>query len=218
MSKQLFTVGHSNLSIQDFIKLITKYKISAIADVRSHPFSSYLPHFNRDLLKFELLKAKIKYVFLGDELGARPKDLSCYLDGRAIYARIAESEEFKLGIQRLLKGINTYNIALMCSEKDPLFCHRTILICQYLRQSDITIEHIIDENTLETHPQLEAKLLDLHGFDLENNCLKVPEVLQLNLFNSSSTQNNFISKDEFLIKAYSKQEQKIAYKNKELDK
>ncbi|MGL5940682.1 MAG: DUF488 family protein [Waterburya sp.] len=216
MSKQLFTVGHSNLSIQDFIQLINRYNISAIADVRSHPYSSYLPHFNRDLLKFELLKSKIKYVFLGDELGARPKDLSCYLDGRAIYTKIADSEEFKLGIQRLLTGINTYNIALMCSEKDPLFCHRTILICQYLRESDITIEHIIDESNLESHSQLEARLLDLHGFDLDNNCLKVPEVLQLNLFNFSQTssQTKSISREEFLIQAYIKQEQKIAYKNK----
>ncbi|MGL5795047.1 MAG: DUF488 family protein [Waterburya sp.] len=216
MSKQLFTVGHSNLSIQDFIQLINRYNISAIADVRSHPYSSYLPHFNRDLLKFELLKAKIKYVFLGDELGARPKDLSCYFDGRAVYTKIADSEEFKLGIQRLLTGINTYNIALMCSEKDPLFCHRTILICQYLRESDITIEHIIDESNLESHSQLEARLLDLHGFDLEKNCLKIPEVLQLNLFNFSQTssQTKSISREEFLIQAYIKQEQKIAYKNK----
>jgi uncharacterized protein (DUF488 family) len=216
MSKQLFTVGHSNLSIQDFIKILSKYKINAIADVRSHPFSSYLPHFNRDLLKFELLKNKIKYVFLGDELGARPKDLNCYLDGKAIYARIAESEEFKLGIQRLLEGIKTYNIALMCSEKDPLSCHRTILICQYLRQLDLIIEHIIDEETLETHSQLEARLLDFYGFDVDNNRLKVSEILQLNLFESSqtTTKSNHVSKEEFLTLAYSKQEQKIAYKNK----
>jgi uncharacterized protein (DUF488 family) len=215
MSKQLFTVGHSNLSIEDFIKLLFRFKINAIADVRSHPFSSYLPHFNQDLLKFELLKNKIKYVFLGDELGARPKDLSCYLDGKAVYARIAESEEFKFGIKRLIEGIKTYNIALMCSEKDPLACHRTILICQYLRQLDLIIKHIIDEDTLETHPQLEARLLDLYGFDVDNNCLKVPEVLQLNLFESSqTTKSNYISKEEFLTFVYSKQEKQIAYKNR----
>ena len=96
MSQQLFTVGHSNLSIKDFINLLIKYQINAIADVRSYAYSSYLPHFNQDLLKFELLKAKIKYVFLGDELGARPKDLSCYINGRAIYSKIANIRCFSI--------------------------------------------------------------------------------------------------------------------------
>ncbi len=111
MSKQLFTVGHSNLSIEDFISLLHKYEISAIADVRSHPYSGYLPHFNRDLLKFELLKAKIKYVFVGNELGARPKDLSCYINGRAVYKKIANSISFKVGIERIL---NRVELILYC--------------------------------------------------------------------------------------------------------
>lgn len=215
MSKQLFTVGHSNLSIEDFISLLCKYKVNAIADVRSHPYSGYLPHFNRDLLKFELLKAKIKYVFLGEELGARPKDLSCYINGKAVYKKIADSESFKVGIERILTGLNTYCIALMCSEKDPLSCHRTILICKHLRQFDLDIAHIIDRDTLEFHSHLEDRLLDLHGYDLENERLKVPEVLQFDLFESpqSIAQTISISREEFLERAYQVQGNKIAYKN-----
>ena len=71
MSHYLFTVGHSNLNIENFISLLKKHKVNAIADVRSHPYSNYLPHFNRDLLKFELLKAKLKYVFLGNEFSTK---------------------------------------------------------------------------------------------------------------------------------------------------
>lgn len=214
MLDHLFTVGHSNLSIEEFIRLLKKYQVSAIADVRSHPYSSYLSHFNRDLLKFELLKAKFKYVFLGDELGARPKDLSCYISNKVVYSKIIDSNDFQNGIKRILAGLNKYQIALMCAEKDPLSCHRTILICKYLRQLDIEINHIIDENILESQEQLENRLLDLHGFDLQNNRLKIPEILQLDLFGSvQSGTTSVISKAEFLEQAYLTQEKKIAYKN-----
>jgi hypothetical protein len=185
-----------------------------IADVRSHPYSSYLSHFNRDLLKFELLKAKFKYVFLGDQLGARPKDLSCYINNKAVYSKIIDSNDFQNGIKRILVGLDKYRIALMCAEKDPISCHRTILICKYLRQLDIEIDHIIDNKTLESQKQLEDRLLDLYGFDLQNNRLKTPEILQLDLFGSvQPSATSFISKAEFLEQAYLIQENKIAYKN-----
>jgi uncharacterized protein (DUF488 family) len=213
MPEHLFTVGHSNLSIEEFIGLITKHQINVIADVRSHPYSSYLSHFNRDLLKFELLKAKFKYVFLGNELGARPKDLSCYINNKAIYSKITDSSDFQNGIKRILVGLNKYRVALMCAEKDPISCHRTILICKHLRQLDIKIDHIIDDKTLESQGQLEDRLLDLHGFDLGNNRLKIPEILQLDLFGSvEPSKTSFISKAEFLEQAYLIQENKIAYK------
>lgn len=215
MSQHLFTVGHSNLSIEDFISLLKKHKVDAIADVRSHPYSSYSPHFNRDLLKFELLKAKFKYVFLGDELGARPKDLSCYINGKAVYKKISNSDAFQAGIERIILGLRKYRIAIMCSEKDPISCHRTILICKYLLELDIEIDHIIDKNTIESQKQLEDRLLDLHGFDLENNRLKIPEILQLDLFISvQSRMRSSISKAEFLERAYLLQENKITYKKK----
>ncbi|NJK54746.1 MAG: DUF488 domain-containing protein [Pleurocapsa sp. SU_5_0] len=215
MTKHLFTVGHSNLSLEEFIRLVKKHQVNAIADVRSHPYSSYLSHFNRDLLKFELLKAKFKYVFLGDELGARPKDLSCYINNKAVYSKIADSNDFQNGIKRIVVGLNKYRVALMCAEKDPISCHRTILICKHLRQLDIEIDHIIDDKTLESQGQIEDRLLDLHGFDLQHNRLKIPKILQLDLFSSvQSSTTSFISKEEFLEKAYLIQENKIAYKNK----
>jgi uncharacterized protein (DUF488 family) len=214
MTKHLFTVGHSNLSLEEFIRLLKKHQVNAIADVRSHPYSSYLSHFNQDLLKFELLKAKFKYVFLGDELGARPKDLSCYINNKVLYSKITDSNDFQNGIKRILVGLNKYRVALMCAEKDPISCHRTILICKHLRQLDIQIDHIIDDKTLESQGQLEDRLLDLHGFDLQHNRLKIPKILQLDLFSSvQPSTTSFISKEEFLEQAYLIQENKIAYKN-----
>ena len=101
----------------------------------------------------------------------------------------------------------------MCSEKDPISCHRTILICRHLRQQDLKINHIIDRNNIESQEQLEDRLADLYGFDLESNQLKVPEVLQFDLFGSVQPKQTFsVSKTELLERAYLLQESKIAYK------
>ena len=120
----LLTIGHSNHSIEDFISLLKKYHITALADVRSQPYSRYLSHFNQPNLKLALIGANIQYVFLGKELGGRPMAEDCYTDGQADYEKMAETEIFQSGINRLLQGVKSYQIALMCAEKDPIDCSR----------------------------------------------------------------------------------------------
>ncbi|MEG4866002.1 MULTISPECIES: DUF488 domain-containing protein [unclassified Microcoleus] len=157
---KLFTIGHSNQSIESFLLLLKKHGITAVADVRSHPFSRYLPHFNKSEITAFLSAAGIQYVFLGKELGARPEDLSCYdTEGKALYDRIAATPLFSAGIQRLLKGAANYKISLMCAEKDPITCHRTILVCHKLKAFNLQIKHILSDGTLESHQDLEARLL-----------------------------------------------------------
>ena len=193
MSHQIFTIGHSNHSIEQFIELLQQHGITAIADVRSHPHSRYLPHFNKSELADALKKAGIRYVFLGRELGARPNNKDCYdLSGKALYERIAATPEFSEGIQRLLKGVESFKISLMCAEKDPITCHRTILVCQNLRTYDLTIQHILADGTLEDHDALEAKLLEKYGLH------------QLSLFDQRAIE-------ERLLEAYQLQGDKIAY-------
>ncbi len=160
MINTLFTIGYSDRTIEDFIALIEQYKITAICDVRSMPYSSRKPDFNRELLKKHLKSHNIEYVFLGEELGARPKDPSCYVDGKAIYQKIANSELFKKGLDRIKLGMQkNFVVALMCAEKDPITCHRTILICRNLRGQGIDIQHIIDAKTTETQVDLEKRLI-----------------------------------------------------------
>ncbi len=101
MSRKLFTIGHSNHNIEKYIALLEEHQVTAIADVRSSPYSSYLSHFNKAELKFYLKEAGINYVFLGQQLGARPQDDSCYIDGKAIYEKIAARELFVEGIERM---------------------------------------------------------------------------------------------------------------------
>jgi uncharacterized protein (DUF488 family) len=207
---ELFTIGHSNHSIEEFITLLQKYQVTALADVRSHPYSRYLPHFNYAELKPVLINADIHYVFLGRELGARPNDPSYYVDGKAVFEKIASSQHFVEGIQRILNGAENYRIALMCAEQDPITCHRSILICQHLRQFTLDIKHILKNGDLESHSLLEERLLALHGLQPP----EIPKQVQLSLFEnvliSEETKSQY-SREESLQKAYKRQGEQIAY-------
>jgi uncharacterized protein (DUF488 family) len=216
MGSKLFTIGYSNLEIDSFISLLTQQGITALADVRSSPYSRYLPHFNKDNLKNSLLASGIQYVFLGQELGARPQDKSCYVDNKAVYENIAKTPLFHQGIERVLNGSQSYNIALMCAEKDPITCHRAILVCQHLKQFPLEINHILQDGTVESHQQLEERLLKIHN-------LTKPEpepAIQLSLFEDSSPYllTQTLSTEKALKEAYKRQGDKIAYVEKDHDK
>jgi uncharacterized protein (DUF488 family) len=178
MTNTLFTIGYSSRSIDDFIALLEHHKITALCDVRSMPYSNRNPQFNRETLKKVLKSHNIEYVFLGDELGARPKDPSCYVEGKAIYQKISATTLFKNGLERIKLGMKKkFILALMCAEKDPMTCHRSILICRHLRGPGIDIRHIIDHEATETQADLEKRLiaqLKLHPDmfkDIDSNTL-----------------------------------------------
>jgi uncharacterized protein (DUF488 family) len=161
MTKELFTVGHSDHRMFDFLRLLRSHGVDALVDVRSHPVSRVHPQFNKEVLAADLKKAKIAYVFLGRELGARREESSCYVEGRADYGRIAALPLFQEGLRRIREGLLRYRIALMCAERDPLDCHRAILICRHLRNEGISIQHIREDGSLEPQPALEKRLVDL---------------------------------------------------------
>ncbi|MGB3206048.1 MAG: DUF488 domain-containing protein [Crinalium sp.] len=207
---ELFTIGHSNHSLEAFLALLKKHNITAIADVRSYPYSRYLPHFNQKELQEALANENISYVFLGRELGARPKNLECYVNGKALYEKIAATAQFKTGIQRVIKGVDKYRVSLMCAEKDPMTCHRSILVCQYLRQFKLSISHILKDGDLEFHHDLENRMLAKHGF---TKFSEKQEVIQLSLFEFKQL-DDLPTKEECLHKAYKIQGDEIAYVEK----
>ncbi|MEL7037473.1 MAG: DUF488 domain-containing protein [Cyanobacteria bacterium J06592_8] len=205
---ELFTIGHSNHPIETFIGLLEQHQITAIADVRSHPYSRRFPQFSQSELQTTLKQARIHYVFLGRELGARSEDLSCYDSlGKAVYERIAGTDSFTEGLQRVLNGLKTYRIALMCAEKDPITCHRTILVCRNLRQFNLKINHILSEGQLESQAELEERLLA--KFNKKN---KHQEAIQLSLFEPHLPEEQ---QEISLEEAYSKQGYEIAFKKPE---
>jgi uncharacterized protein (DUF488 family) len=196
-----------------FISLLQKHQVNALADVRSFPYSRFLPHFNRAAIKEALAKEGILYIFLGQELGARPKRQECYVDGKAVYEKIAVTDEFHQGIQKVLKGVKKHRLSLMCAEKDPLTCHRAILVCQHLRHCDLQITHILRNGDLESHSHLEQRMLEKHGFS-EFAEIKEKHV-QLSLF--TEQHNDLPTREECLKDAYKLQGNAIAYVEKRND-
>ena len=164
-SLPVFTIGHSTHPAEVFLELLLTHGIEEVMDVRSSPHSRYNPQFNRKTLQATLVDAGVGYVFMGGELGGRPADPSCYDgEGRVQYDRLAETEMFSTGIQQVICRADESRIALMCSEKEPLVCHRTLLIARVLTDRGVAVEHILADGSLEGHAAAMNRLLD--GFNL----------------------------------------------------
>ncbi|MBD2248248.1 DUF488 domain-containing protein [Nostoc sp. FACHB-888] len=225
---KLFTIGHSNHSIETFIGLLNKHNVTAVADVRSHPYSRNFPHFNLASLRKTLKTANIAYIFLGDNLGARPNERSCYVEGMARYDLIAATEAFTDGLARLIKGAERHQITLMCAEHDPIVCHRAILVCQHLRKTGLETQHILKSSDLESHQHLEERLLKLHHLEQmlspsekSDDAYKSAEQLSLfdtKLYSAHARQmdvkTTFHFREELIQKAYKLQGDRIAYVEK----
>jgi uncharacterized protein (DUF488 family) len=193
---EIFSIGHSTHSLEDFLGLLELHGISAVADVRSSPYSRYCPQFNMDALSDSLKELEIKYVFLGRELGARAEDPSCYINGRVQYSLLAKQKSFLEGIERVKKGSRELKIALMCAEREPLDCHRTLLVANALEGEGCIVNHIHSDGHLERHGDAMERLLEVTGLPQEDL---------------------FRSKEELMAEAFSKQEERIAYKVKDVD-
>jgi len=197
MKSTLYTIGHSNHSIVAFIDLLRQYDVTALGDVRSHPYSRYVPQFSRDALKTSLAEAGITYVFLGKELGARSPNPACYRQGKVQYDRLALESSFADGLKRVRQGMNRFCLALMCAEKDPLDCHRALLVARRLYEAGISVSHIRADEPLESQQDMESRLLAL---------CKLPE------------GDMFKARDEFLTEAYATQGERVAYQDETMDK
>ena len=188
----VYTIGHSNHAPESFMELLRMHGIDEVIDVRSSPHSRYASHFNYRALETDLHSAGIEYTFLGGELGGRPADRSCYdTDGRVLYDRLADTDLFLDGISYVLRHADEHRVALMCSEKDPLDCHRALLIAGTLADSGVVVEHILADGELETH----AAAMDRLMADL-----KLPPNGDL-----------FRSRDEVIADALTRQSRKVAY-------
>jgi uncharacterized protein (DUF488 family) len=160
---KVLTIGHSTHSWERFISLLRSSGISAVADVRSSPYSRFNARFNRDELRQELRSDGIYYVFMGNELGGRPKEHKLYCEGVADYEKMAQTDEFRKGLDRVVEGAKKHRIALMCSERDPLDCHRCLLVSRALAQRGVTVDHILDGGRTVSHSKLEDELLEVSG-------------------------------------------------------
>src|SRR5437660_8680013 len=153
----VYTVGHSNHSLEEFLNLLDKHRIEVLVDTRSHPYSKYVAHFNREDLQSALRQSGVKYLFLGSELGGRPAEEEYYDDdGHVLYFRVAQSPVFLEGIERLEAGSRQYRVALLCSEEDPAVCHRHLLVGRVLADRGADIRHIRGDGTIQAYAEIKA--------------------------------------------------------------
>lgn len=191
----IFSIGHSNHPIEAFIALLHRHGITAVGDVRSHPYSRYVLQYSREPLQAALTRAEIEYVFLGKELGARSENPICYKRGKVQYDCLAKQPQFAEGVRRVIEGMQRYCIALMCAEKDPLECHRTLLVARKLHEAGLEVTHIHADGSLEDHRTLESRLLRV---------CKLPE------------GDMFKQRDEFVSEAYAIQGERVAYQDENM--
>ena len=190
MSRSVLTVGHSTHPMAGFVALVQTHGVTAIADVRSAPYSRFNPQFNRDTISDALREHGIRYVFVGRELGARSEDPACYEDGRIKYTRLARTVLFQRGLDRVMQEASNYRMALMCAEKDPIDCHRTILVGRELLRRGVDVAHILADGRLEPHEETMGRLLTRLGM---------------------AEPNLFFSRAELTEQAYDAQAARIAY-------
>jgi uncharacterized protein (DUF488 family) len=164
----LFTIGHSNHSIERFLELARGAGITAIADVRSTPASRRYPWFSQARLAARLAAEGIAYVPLGEVLGGRPRDPRLYReDGVADYAAMARTEQFRAGLDRVGEGARRHRVCLMCAEREPLDCHRCLLVGRALAERGFAVGHVLADATIEPHGQTEERLLALAGTSVD---------------------------------------------------
>ena len=190
---RVLTVGHSNHPLETFVSLLRQHGVTTLADVRSAPYSRFNPHFNQKSLDIALQAHNIAYLFMGHALGGRPEDRSCYEKGRVRYDRLARTPLYREGIDQVVETAGVERLALMCAEKEPLDCHRTLLVGRSLAERGVTVTHILADGTLEPHDDAMDRLLDSVG-------LPAGDLLH--------------SREELIEEALSQKEGRIAHRNK----
>ena len=206
--KQIYTIGHSTHTIEHFLYLLKLHKINCIVDVRSTPYSKYASEFNTNQLKNVLNKNDIHYIFMGNELGARWEDKNLYTkEGYLDFEKVRGTQLFNSGIKRVENGIyKGFNIALMCTEKDPIDCHRNILVAFKFHNNGYEIKNILEDGNIQTQEDIEKRLLDMY----------FPDRMQVTIFEVLGDKK---SENELISEAYKLRNRDIGYniKNEKIE-
>lgn len=197
----LYTIGHSTVSLEYFLKLLKKYNIDYLFDVRSVPYSKYASQFNKDEIMNALECIGINYVYMGKYFGARQEDITLYSeDGILDFDKVRESYEFRLRVDSTKRGLQQgHNIAMMCTEKDPFDCHRSIMIARAFELDGILVNHITHSEQLLSQENLNKRLLDYFFPNRDQLVLNFGEIQEK-------------TDDEYLNEAYRRRNKQIGYR------
>lgn len=198
MGSELYTIGHSQHETGYFLEMLKTYNIDYVLDVRSTPYSQFASAYNKDNIRALLKENNIAYSFMGPYFGARQKDPTLYTkEGYLDFEKTKRCFSFQQGVQNVMKGLKQgYKIALMCTEKDPIECHRAILVANTFYETGINVQHIMPYNALQSHRQLNMRLLEMY----------FPDRNQISLFSSDN-----MTEEQCLKMAYREQNKKIGY-------
>lgn len=194
----LYTIGYSGFNIKGFVDVLQKMKIRIVIDVRSYPVSKYYPDYNKDLLEETLKNNRIIYKNYSAEFGARQEQpLFFSKEGYLDFSKFVMSEQFKTGFDKIVAGLDAgFNFALLCAEKKPSMCHRTIMIARQFFKNGIDVRHILPDKSLITQLDIEDELI-MHYFPNNN---------QLSLLSEP------LPKSELIEKAYQLRNAEIGFK------
>ncbi|MCC8107241.1 MAG: DUF488 domain-containing protein [Clostridiales bacterium] len=197
---KLFTVGHSVHKPDFFADLLNQYHINYLLDVRSTPYSRYAEWYNRENLSVWLKNLDIHYSFMGKYFGARQPEAELYSpEGYLDFEKVTASERFRIGLENVKKGLAQGNrIAFMCTEKDPIDCHRAIMVARAFELKGMEVEHILPDGSLQSQNELGQRLLQRY----------FPDRNQLSLFDFQ----NDISEEEYIKRAYRLRNAEIGYR------
>lgn len=195
--KKIYSIGYSGIVIEDFIKILKKNEINCVIDVRSIPYGKYTPDYNKENIKEKLKKNGILYENFSKEFGARRNEENVYdSDGKVNFLKVSKCENFKKGVDRIKKGVEKYSIVLMCSEKNPIECHRFSLVSRFITEEGFEVIHILNDGNLQKQCDLEKIMVNKYG----------PEHSQYALFSQT-----VCTYEDALKKAYDIISNKVAY-------
>ncbi|MCO6043334.1 DUF488 domain-containing protein [Aeoliella sp. ICT_H6.2] len=194
LAATVMTIGHSNHDLSRFLELLSDHGVSVVIDVRSQPYSRFA-QFNQENLAGSLGGFGINYMFLGRELGARRDEPECYENDQATYDHVAELPAFREGLSKVLNEAESNVVALMCAEREPLDCHRAVLIARHLEAHGVEVRHILADGAIEAHKETEKRMVLAMGVDP--------------LFDAGR------SPSELIARAYAERGKQIAYRRQE---
>ncbi len=201
MKNVIYTIGYTAFNIIDFVKVLKKYDIKCLIDVRSTPKSNYYKDFDDTNIKNTLSTNNIIYRNYKKEFGARQDDMNFYCNGYLDFEKFSKSQQFNEGIEKIKKAQEMgYGVCLMCAEKDPINCHRTVLIGRNLDKKGFKVEHILADETTCTQKNIDNRLLNKY----------FPNRNQLSIFGSDN-----LSDEENLEIAYKMKNKEIGFRLEE---
>lgn len=154
----IYSIGHGGLTGAALNEHLRRAEVQFLIDVRSVPYSRFQPEFGRESLQ-RSLGPSVRYVFMGDLLGGRPDDDSCYTDGRVDYTKTRTKDFFKRGLERLRSAHEQgFAVCMLCSEAQPSQCHRTKMVGQALADEGIEVLHILRDGKLRSQPEVMREL------------------------------------------------------------